>query len=137
MVWQLRTILLSIAVIAATLALFRAFWEPLKTNHDLLLGLYLVVLSACAVASIRRTASFHGGLLGTLLFGVAYLICSLQAGFGLETIYDSQALARNAILGLALLGVAFLTSQLLTSVVWPCASRNGDNLDKQSDKRAD
>ena len=55
------------------------------------------------------------------MFGTLYFITSLKGGFGLKLIYDSQALAANTLRGYALVGVAFLLSQLLTTLLWPAA----------------
>jgi hypothetical protein len=84
-----------------------------------LLGAYLVITAAVVVAAAPKAARWRGGFLGASIFGVAYLVCVLKGGFDLETIYDSQRLVRTVKLGLALLPIAFLLSQLGAMLAWP------------------
>ena len=102
---RLSSLFLTVALIAACLSVYRAVWEAGSPNHDFLLGVYLLLATASLVAGIPRNARFRAGFLGAALFAGLYLVCTLQGGFGLETIYDTQALARNTKLGVALMGV--------------------------------
>ena len=125
--WNLRTVLLAVAVVAALLAVWRGFWEATRTNHHLLLGLYLLLVLSAAVTACRPGAELRGGLIGASLFGVVYLVCVLKGGFGLENIYDAQALAKYTRLGFALLGLSFLVTQLSTMLLSPSATPSSDN----------
>ena len=83
-------------------------------NTPLLMGAYLVLLSASIVAAYSPNARFRSGLLETSVFGVVYFATVLRCGF----VQSTQWHAENTQLGLAFLGIAFLLSQLLTTLVW-------------------
>ncbi len=119
MKWTLSTLLMAVATCAAVFAVYRMAWESARTNHFVLLGAYLLVTCVAIVAAASPQSRWRSGFIGAALFGVAYLACVLKGGFGLETIYDAQALAKYTRLGLALLGVAFLATQLCTMLVRP------------------
>lgn len=112
---------LAIAVVASVLGVYRSFWDASRPNHQVLLGGFIGLTCVAIVAAIPAQSRLRGGFLGASLFGIGYLICVLKGGLGLETIYDSQALAKNTILGFALFGVSFLASQLGAMVAWPRA----------------
>ncbi len=117
--WPLSAMLLAITVAASAFGVFTAFWDASHPNHVLLLGAYILLVCVCTVAAVFGNKLLRGAFAGASLFGTAYLICVLHGGFGLETIHDSEWLARNTKLGLALLGIAFLASQLSQLVYWP------------------
>jgi hypothetical protein len=101
---------------AVASAVHRSFWDPTRTNYQLLLGVYLVALATATVTACSCRPGVRGFFLGYAAFGWAYLICVLHGGFGLQTIYDSEALVLNAKLGMALEFVAAVGTQLCISI---------------------
>jgi hypothetical protein len=119
MQWNLRALFVAIAVVAGACGALRAFWQDLLPNHDLLLGLYLLVLSGIVVTSTTRQARSRGGLIGGAIFGIAYFVFVLRGGFGIVSFSEAQVFVRHIYIGLALLPVAILWSQLCTMLLWP------------------
>jgi hypothetical protein len=118
MQWSLRALFLAVAVAALAFGVVRSFWRITLPNHDLLLAFYLVLISAIVVSAFVANARFRGGLIGAALFGVAYLAFILRGGFGVQTPHDALLFVRDLQLGLALLLVSFLLSQLGAMLFW-------------------
>jgi hypothetical protein len=119
MQWNLRALFLLIAAAAGVLGVLRGFWVRTSPNHQLLLSVFLLVLSAIVVSAIPRNARFRGGLIGVAIFGLAYLSFVLKGGFGSRTFSEAQHLVRQIYMGFCLLPVAFLLSHLCVMLFWP------------------
>lgn len=117
--WSLSALLLAIAIIASALGVYRCFWDPTHPNHPILLGAFILLICVALVAAIFSRLPVRGAFCGAALFGIVYLICVLHCGFGLDSIYDAQWLARNTKIGFALFGISFLTSQLTMMLIAP------------------
>jgi len=118
MQWNLRALFLLIAVVALICGVVRGFWQRPWPNEKLLLDLYLVSLAAIVVSAFPAGARFRGGLTGAAIFGVAHLALVLHGGFGARTFSEAEEFVRHLYLGLALLPVAFLLSQLGMMLFW-------------------
>jgi hypothetical protein len=118
MQWNLRALFLLIAVVAMTFGVLRWFWDSTRPNHQLLLAFYLMLLSAIFVSAFPSNARFRGGLVGAVVFGLAYLAFVLKGGFGFHTLSEAKIFVRHVYMGLALLPVSFLLSQLCTMLIW-------------------
>ena len=125
MQWSLRALFLAVAVAALTFGVWRWFWRPTLPNHDLILAFYLVLLSAITVSAFAVNTRFRGGLIGATVFGVAYLACILRGGFGVKSYQDALVFGRDVNLGLALLLVSFLLSQLCAMLFWSKSDATG------------
>ncbi len=123
--WPLSALLLATAIVASAFGVFRCFWDPSHPNHQILLGTFILLICVAIVAALFGKSPLRGAFFGASLFGIAYLICVLKCGFGLETIYDSQWLAKNTTIGFALFGISFLASQLSIMVTWPSTTAEG------------
>jgi len=117
--WNLRTVFLAVATVAAFLGVFSGFWNRSHPNHELLLGVYILLVSAIAVVTFPAHARFRNGLLAACVFGVVYFICVLKGGFGIYTIQDSRGLVKNTLMGCSLIAVSFMVAQLVTTVFLP------------------
>ena len=131
--WTLWNGFVMIAAIAVVLGIYRAFWDASATNHSLLVGAYLLVLSLISTVSffVGLSIPLRFACRATTVFGWSYLLCVMQAGLGLETIYDSQALAKKSVLGLALLGLCLLLAYLLAALVHNARSIGGHDVAEQ------
>ena len=132
--WPLSALLLAITIAACSLGVITAFWKDSHPNHPLLMGVYILTICVSTVAAIFGTSSFRGAFAGVSLFGTAYLIFVLHGGFGLVTIHDSEWLASNTKLGLALMGIAFLASKLTQLVSWPSSELQSNTIFKEEPK---
>ena len=117
--WTLCAMLLAIAIVASALGVYQCFWDASHPNHPLLLGIFILLICVTVVAAISATSRKRAASLGSALFGIAYLICVLKCGFGLETIDDSRWLSKNTLIGFALYGISFLASHLCIMVMRP------------------
>src|SRR5260370_27993036 len=88
----------------------------MRTNYQLLLGVYLVALATTSVTACFCRPGARGFFLGFAAFGWVYLVCVLHGGFGLHTIYDSEALVLSAKIGMALAFVAAVSAHLCISI---------------------
>jgi hypothetical protein len=131
--WPLSALMIAIAIAASACGVFTAFWDASHPNHVLLLGTFILLVCVSTVAALFGKASLRCPFIGASLFGTAYLVFVLHCGFGLETIHDSEWLARNTKLGFALFGISFLASQLSQMVAWPNSqSQSARIVDEQS-----
>jgi hypothetical protein len=119
MKWSLRAMLLLTAIVGTALGVSRMFWVPTAPNHNLFLGFYLVLLAATGVAAFPRATPLRPGFMGAFIFGILYLVCVLNAGFGVMSYSQAQVFAQETVVGYALLGLSFMTSQLCAILVWP------------------
>lgn len=117
--WSLSALLLVMAIVACAFGIFTAFWDRSHPNHTILLGAFILLVTVSSVAAVFGSETFRVAFIGASIFGIAYLIFVLHCGFGLETIYDSEHLARNTKIGFAWLGVSFLASKLAQMTTWP------------------
>lgn len=133
--WPLSAVLLAVTIVASAFGVFTAFWDASHPNHALLLGAFLLIVCVSTVGAMYGTTSMRCAFVGASLFGAAYLIFVLHGGFGLETIHDSNWLARNTKMGFALLGISFLASHLLQIIACQSSQSQGTNIaDGQSHK---
>lgn len=119
MKYSIRTILLAVAAIATLLGVFQGMWAEGLQNQQLFLGVYILLVSAIAVAAIPAHAHCRGGLFGASAFGVIFFISVLKGGFGIETMNDAVRHVKDVKIGYALIVVSFLVSQCFTTLVWP------------------
>lgn len=117
--WPLSALLLAMTIAASALGTITVFWDESHPNHSFLLGGFILLICVCATAAVFGTTTLRGAYVGASLFGGAYLVFVLHCGFGLETIHDSEWLARNTKLGFPLFGIAFLMSMWLQMISWP------------------
>ena len=120
--WTLSAMLLGITIIASGLGVYRCFWDPTHPNHPILLGVFLLLTCVAVVAAVFGKATLRGSFFGASLFAASYLIVVLRGGFGLETIYDAEWVARNTKIGFALLGISLLASHLTIMATRPNAA---------------
>lgn len=125
--FSLAALLLLVAIVAASVGTVTAFWERGGTNYSLLLGLFLLVVSSAVMAAVFGGAKFRPAFAGASLFGVVYLAFVLRGGFGLQFIYDAQALAKNTIIGFPLLATAFLATHWIVMITTPLADKERSN----------
>jgi hypothetical protein len=102
--WKISDLMLLIVAAGIVLAGYRAFWDPNQPNYVLLLAVYLAVLTTGTLALRNSRGRWRKGWAGYAVFGWIYFVSVLHAGFGITTIYDAQAAARNTLIGL-LVGV--------------------------------
>ena len=102
--WKISDLMLLIVAAGIVLAGYRTFWEPGRSNYVLLLAVYLAVLTTGTLASRNLRARWRKGWAGYAVFGWIYFVFVLHAGFGITTIYDAEAAARNTLIGI-LVGV--------------------------------
>ncbi len=114
--WSLSQLFTFVLLCAIAFGVCRSYWDPTRPNHRLLLGVYLVALATASVTAYFCRPGVRGFFLGFAAFGSAYLVCVLHGGFGLQTIYDAQALEQSTKLGMVLAFVAAVATHLCVSI---------------------
>ena len=123
MQWNIRSFLILTAIVGGLLSIVRAFWVPNIPNYQILLAIYLLVLTALVVSTVPTGAKFRGGLIGAVLFGIAFLVLVLKGGLAVQSMVEGVQFVRDAYLGFLLWPIAFLLSHLLTTIIWPTRQR--------------
>jgi len=102
MKFSIRALFAFTAAIAAALGTHVTFWgKGGQENYAIWLGYYLIAASLLTTASFSKVIPLRGAFWATAIFGWAYFLSVLRAGFGLEYALPTQ-------LGLSLMGVCFL-----------------------------
>jgi hypothetical protein len=91
-------------VLFASIALggVRMFWDPGSTNYEVYFAAYLAGLSTSTLGSRLARGRWRRFWQGYALFGWIYLAFVLHGGFGIRTIYDAQAMAKHAPMGMVI-----------------------------------
>src|SRR5262245_8765182 len=119
--WRLADQFVLVLFIALALAIGRSFWKSnatttygvLAENHQLLFGVYLVLLTTATLGARFSTAPTRQFWLAYALFGWAYLVVGLHAGFGISGVPTANQLVTNSIMGVGLGMLCGLAAQML------------------------
>jgi hypothetical protein len=116
MKFSIRGLLAVTAAIAAALGTHVAFWNKGgQENYAIWVGYYLIVVAILTMASLSKVIPLRGAFCTTALFGWAYFLSVLRAGYGLENAFPAK-------LGLSLIGVCFLTVVAAVTLASPIQS---------------
>jgi hypothetical protein len=111
--------LLLVAIVATALGIVRAYWLTTWPNHQLSLGFYLLLVSVAIVAAIPSTTPCRPGFIGASIFGILYLVCGLNAGFGIESYSSAEVFMRRTLLGFPFVALSFMIAQLCAMLMSP------------------
>jgi len=108
MKYSLRSLMIGVTLVCVGLGIHLAFRSDSHPNYTLWLGWYLVAASLLSAVCVSKDIALRGAYLATAIFGWAYLVFVLKAGFGIETMSQAYEFAVSTRMGLAFMGVCFL-----------------------------
>jgi hypothetical protein len=108
MKYSLRSLMIAVTLVCVGLGIHLAFRSNSDSNYQLWLGWYLVAASLLSAVCISKDIGLRGAYLATAIFGWAYLVFVLKAGFGIESMSQAYELAISTRMGLAFMVVCFL-----------------------------
>ena len=105
---------IGIAAIAAALAIQRAYSKPSEPNPSIWVTWYLLALSLITAISLRRNLSFRATFWPAAIFGWAFFIFIMRAGYTSD-LSEWISLTTTVKRGFCFLGLCILISHLVFS----------------------